>query len=65
MWCIKHTLGLLERSTLIVVLSAVLNVFLNNGASSSLSDLFIPLHDFGELARYKKKKYYRNRALNP
>lgn len=47
---IEHTLGLLECSTLLVMLSERSNVFLNNGASSSSSDLFIPLYDLGEFA---------------
>lgn len=47
----KHTLGLLEHSTLLLTLSDSSNDFFNNGASSSSSsssDLFIPLHFFGE-----------------
>lgn len=48
----KHTLGLLECSTLFEILSDGSNVFFNNGASSSSSssDLFIPLHFFEELS---------------
>jgi len=37
------------------MLSERSNVFLNNGASSSSSDLFIPLYDFGEFATCIKK----------
>lgn len=50
---IKLTLGLLHRSMLLVILSETSNVFLNDGASS-LSDLFTPLHFFGELSIKKK-----------
>lgn len=45
----KHTLGLLERTILLEILSDGSNVFFNKGASSSSSDLLTPLHFVGEL----------------
>jgi len=59
----KYTLGLLEHSAFLVMLSDGSNDFLNNGASSSSSsssDLFIPLHFFRELSIKLKKKKQSN-----
>lgn len=53
----EHTLGLFERTRLLVMLSDGSKVFFNNGASSSSSDLLIiPLHFFGELSAKRIKQ---------
>lgn len=55
----KHTLGFLECSILLVIHLDGSNVFFNKGASSSSSsssDLLIPLHFFGELSTKSWKK---------